>query len=279
MIEYEVAGVSEAGPNREGNEDAMGWLLPEDADQRRRKGLLAALADGVGGHEAGEVASSTAVEALIKEYYSPSSHSRVEPALRHAIQVANLRVHDLAHRTPSLRSMQTTLTAIVVAGTQAFVAHVGDTRAYQWRAGVLTQLTSDHSEVADLIRMRVIPPDRLREHPARNVLTRTVGHQLILRPDFLRVDVEPGDVFLLCCDGLWAEIIEDEMTVILGSGSADEISRALVDLAIERDCADNVSAQVIRVLGASEDSAGSTGSADSARAGWLAGVFQRIGRL
>src|SRR5258708_37947913 len=112
MIEVEAAAFSDPGP-REGNEDTIGAHEPADPALRGRKGCLYALADGVGGHAAGEVASQTAVQVLVDEYYSPSNHSRVEPALRHAIQTANLRVHDAAMRNPEQRSMATTLTALV----------------------------------------------------------------------------------------------------------------------------------------------------------------------
>src|SRR5262249_42302420 len=226
-------------------------------------------AGGVGGHAGGEVASRTAVESLIAEYYSPSNHSRVEPALRHAVQTANLRVHDAAMRNPELRSMSTTLTALALAGTSAYVAHAGDSRVHHWRRSRLQLLTSDHSEAAELVRMRLAAADKLREHPRRNVLTRTLGSRLILRPDFLRQPVEPEDRFLLCCDGLWAELEDDQIAGLLGEGGAQDACAALVEAAL-REASDNVSAQVVRVVATAPDA-----DTQSGPGGWLAGIFGR----
>ncbi len=270
MIDTEAAGLSDQGPVREVNEDYLGRHEPTDAAVRRRKGLLYALADGVGGNAAGEVASSTAVQALIEEYYASSSAGRVEPALRHAIQTANLRVHDAAQRDPELRSMATTLTALALAGTHAYVAHVGDSRAYRWRAGGLTQLTADHSEAAEMVRLRLVAADKLREHPRRNVLTRAIGSRLIVRPDFLRQSVMPEDRFLLCSDGLWGEIDDREIAEALAAPPS-EACRHLLDLALGRAGLDNVSLQVVRIAAVTPEDEGGGG-----RSGWLSGIFRAV---
>ncbi len=155
-MELESSGLTDAGPYRDTNEDSIGCFAPADALALQRKGYLYVVADGLGGHNAGEVASSSAVARLGEEYFSPSNHTRIEPALRQAVQAANLRIHELATQHPEYRSMETTLSAIAIAGVQAYVAHVGDTRIYHWRAGNLTQLTSDHSEAAELVRLRIL---------------------------------------------------------------------------------------------------------------------------
>ncbi len=254
MIEVEAFGLSEQGP-RPLNEDRIGWHVPDDPLLRQRKGALFVLADGLGGHESGEVASAIAVDTLIEEYYSPSSHGRVEPALQRAVQNANLKIYDLAQRDARHRSMATTLVGLAVTDVSAYVAHVGDSRVYHWRQGVLTQLTSDHSEVAELVRLRLVRRERLRQHPARNALTRTVGSQLLLRPDFLRQPVRPEDRFLLCSDGLWAEFEEQEIAAAISDGSPAEACRALVDRALAAGADDNVSAQVVRVVALDESAA------------------------
>jgi len=186
------------------------------------------------------------------------------------MQRANLRVHDLSQRSVELRSMATTLTAVALAGSQAYIAHVGDSRAYLWRDGTLTQLTSDHSEVAELVRMRIVKPERVRDHPGRNILTRTIGSQLILRPDFQRQTVRSGDKLLLCSDGLWSDVVETEMAEILASCNPAEACRALIDRAIERECLDNVSVQVVKVVAVEMDP-----SQNAARNGWFSGIFRR----
>src|ERR1051326_7593718 len=131
MLELESGGLTEAGPHREVNEDTIGSFAPGDAVAVQRKGYLYVVADGLGGHASGEVASSSAVAKLGEEYYSPSNHTRIEPALRQALQAANMRIHELTHRNPEYRSMETTLSALVIAGPQAYIAHIGDTRVYQ----------------------------------------------------------------------------------------------------------------------------------------------------
>jgi len=271
MLELDATGLSEAGPHRETNEDTIGSFAPQDSLVLERKGYLYVVADGLGGHRAGEVASSAAVSTLGAEYYSPSNHSRVEPALKHAVQAANLRIHELTHRNPQYQSMETTLSAIVIAGAQAYVAHVGDTRVYHWRAGQLTQLTSDHSEAAELARLRVIKSERVRDHPGRSVLTRTLGSRLIPRPDYLRQAVQSGDQFVLCSDGLWSEIEDAELSELVAAHAPAEACRKLLDLALARDCHDNVSIQVIKVL----NSLAASDDAAPGRNGWLSTIFQR----
>src|SRR5579859_2329772 len=270
MLELEAGGLTDAGPHRETNEDSIGCFAPGDQLALERKGYLYVVADGLGGHNAGEVASSSAVATLGEEYYSPSNHTRIEPALRQAVQAANLRIHELTHRHPEYRSMETTLSALVVAGAQGYIAHIGDTRLYHWRAGRLHQLTSDHSEAAELVKLRILKAERVRDHPGRNVLTRTLGSRLIPRPDYLRHPVLPGDQFAMCSDGLWSEIEEIEMAQVLAEHAPARACRELIDRALARDCNDNVSIQVIRI----EAIAGGAAEAGAARNGWLSGIFQ-----
>jgi serine/threonine protein phosphatase PrpC len=267
-LELEACGLTEAGPHRETNEDSIGCFAPPDAVAHQRKGYLYVVADGLGGHAAGEVASSSAVARLGEEYFSPSNHTRIEPALRQAVQAANLRIHELVYRNPEYRSMETTLTAIALAGAQAYVAHIGDTRVYHWRDGSLSQLTSDHSEAAELVRMRILKPERVRDHPGRNTLTRTLGSRLIPRPDYLRHPVLTGDQFLMCSDGLWSEFEDDELCEVLSVHTPQAAARLLIDQALARDCQDNVSVQVIRVREVDT-------TPEPSRNGWLSSIFLR----
>src|SRR3984893_8191791 len=270
MLELEAGGLTDAGPHRATNEDSIGDFAPSDPLALQRKGYLYVVADGLCGHNAGEVASSAAVATLGEEYYSPSNHTRIEPALRQAVQAANMRIHELTHRNPEYRSMETTLSALAVAGSQAYIAHIGDTRIYHWRAGRLSQLTSDHSEAAERVRLRVLKPERVRDHPGRNVLTRTLGSRLIPRPEYLRQPVLPGDQFAMCSDGLWSEIEEVELAQVLAEHDPAQACRELVDRALARDCSDNVSIQVIRVQAISDPAHESS----AARNGWLSSIFQ-----
>jgi PPM family protein phosphatase len=270
VLQVEATGLSEAGPQRETNEDTIGAFVPDDVPGAERKGYLYVVADGLGGHQAGEVASATAVTILRDEYYSPSAHSRIEPALRQAVQAANLRVHDLAHRHAEYRSMATTLTALAMVGNCAYLAHIGDCRAYHWRESRLTLLTSDHSEAAELVRMRILKPEKVRDHPGRSTLTRTLGHALIPRPDFLRQPLVTGDRFLLCSDGVWSEVEDGEIAEAMADHSPGEACQQLMQLVIARGCPDNASLQVIRVLAATPPE-----EPGSSRMGWLSGVLGR----
>lgn len=272
MLQVDADGLSEVGPHREINEDSIGAFTPSEAPGSERRGYLYVVADGMGGHQAGEVASATAVATLRDEYFSPSAHSRIEPALRQAVQAANLRVHNLAQRNPEYRSMGTTLTSIALVRSTAYVAHVGDSRAYHWRDGRLRLLTNDHSEAAELVRMRILNPDKVRDHPGRNVLTRSIGTALISRPDFLRQPLLSGDRFVLCSDGLWSELEEHEIGEIVGSLTPTQACRELIDRVVARGCPDNASVQIMHVMAADPPE-----QAEPSRLGWLSSMLGRGG--
>jgi protein phosphatase len=268
-LELESSGLTDAGPHRETNEDSLGCFAATDALALQRKGYLYVVADGLGGHIDGEVASATAVARIGEEYLSPSNHTRIEPALRQAVQAANLRIHELSQQHPEYHAMETTLSAVAIAGAQAYVAHIGDTRICHWRAGVLTQLTSDRSEAAELVRMRILKPERAREHPGRSTLTRTLGSRLIPRPDYLRRPVQAGDRFVLCSDGLWSAVEDAEISEIVGDAPPAGACQELLGRALSRTCQHNVTVQVIRIH-AVDGTPASPG-----RNGWLSSIFQR----
>ena len=131
---------------------------------------------------------------------------------------------------------------------------------------------SDHSEAAELVRMRILKPEKVRDHPGRNTLTRTLGSRLIPRPDYLRQPVVEGDQFLLCSDGLWSEIEDAELAEVLGRHVPAEACRELVDRALDRDCSDNVSVQVIKLLTVPQS------RPEPSRNGWLSSIFQLRGQ-
>lgn len=245
MIELECAGISERG-KRPTNEDHIGSAVPVETAVRERKGALFVLADGLGGHLGGEVASEIAVRTIIDDYYGPASHGRIETALQRAVQAANLRIYQRASADSDLWKMATTLVALALTAAQAYIAHVGDSRVYHWRAGRLTLLTNDHSEAAELFRRGFVKPERLNDHPGRHALTRSLGSDLIVRPDFIRQSVADGDRFLLCSDGLWSALTEGELSGALAD--APEVAcRSLTDRALDAGSDDNVSVQIALV--------------------------------
>lgn len=247
MLKFEQADLSDQGPIRENNEDFILYHQPTDPELDIRRGCLFVVADGVGGNRAGEVASSQAAQALSKAYYG-SRASRPANALREAFKQANLHVCDLSHSNPEYRRMETTLSALVLTGNQALVGHIGDTRIYRVRDERIEQLTTDHSEVGELVRMRLISPDEARHHPRRNIITRSIGSDLFIQVDFYNYEVQPGDSFLLCSDGLWEPVEDLEIARIVSSNSADEACRQLIELSLLRESGDNMSVQVIKIL-------------------------------
>jgi protein phosphatase len=273
MIAVTAAGLTAVGRTREENEDSFVVVCPDDPLARERKGHLLAVADGLGGHAAGQVASAAAIAGLVEAYYAPTSPGRVEAALQRAIQTANLRIHEQVRRDSSLRGMQTTLSCLVLAGSAGYLGHVGDSRIYRCRDGELRQLTGDHSEAAELVRLRLARPESLAEHPRRNVLTRTLGSQLFPRPDFQRVPVQPGDAFVLCTDGLWSEVTDEEIAAIVAEEECESACRRLVDLQVGRFSLDNVTVAVVKVLAVDTEPAQN----DSWLSGFVRGLVQPRG--
>lgn len=242
---------SEAGPVRDENEDfadAFARTTPEDAWDR---GPLFVVADGMGGHAAGEVASRVAVEATLGAWKGGRA-TPAPQALRAAVRSANTAVFDAATE-PGRRGMGTTIVAATVAGREAVIGHVGDSRAYVVRKGDCIQLTADHSRVGEMLRMKLLTPEEAAAHPARSQLTRSLGADVGVQVDLTRERVERGDVLLLCTDGLWEVVARTEMAESApevdqrGSRLASSAADKLVELALKRGARDNVTALVVLV--------------------------------
>jgi protein phosphatase len=241
---------SEPGDVRPHNEDYGGAFAPTIPDDAWDRGPLFVVADGLGGHAAGEVASRTAVEAVLGSWSNgapPAPHQ----ALRAAARGANLAVYDAALER-GRHGMATTLTALTLGGREAIVAHIGDSRCYLARGEVCTQLTSDHSRVGEMLRLGLLTPDQAASHPARSMLTRTVGTEPMVQVDLVRQPTEAGDTFILCSDGLWDTVARHEMAAIAGAIGASvptvvEAADQLVELALEREAPDNVTVLVVRL--------------------------------
>ena len=238
--------LSHVGLVRDENQDTLRAYLPEDPLIGETHGSLLAIADGMGGYARGGVASATAIETFFAAFYGDQLGNRLQ-ALRRATDQANLAVHQACFRL-NAGQMGTTLTAANIAGDRLYLAHVGDTRAYLVRDGRARCLTNDHSVVGELVRMRVISPDKVRTHQQRSVLNRSLGLNLFVQPDLSHVALQAGDVIVLCSDGLWAFVEDDEFAdLATRSLDAEEISRRLIDLALQRQTDDNASVVVARV--------------------------------
>jgi protein phosphatase len=250
------AGVSDVGRKRRSNEDSY-----TTSDDLR----LYVVADGMGGHAAGEVASRLAVESIERHIAAaqpdlpptvPSETSTLAledpslpvPARRvlNAIRLANQEIVRSVRRDQSMRGMGTTVVLAYIQGKRAYIGSVGDSRAYLVRDGEIRQLTDDHTFVNEQVRAGTLTAQEARRHPARNILTRAVGSQEDIEADVIQEDLKPGDQILLCSDGL-TTMVEDEdiLDTLRGAGDPETGCKSLVDLANQRGGDDNITAVLI----------------------------------
>jgi serine/threonine protein phosphatase PrpC len=230
----EQAGRTDVGRQRTANEDSLMVSPP-----------MFAVADGMGGAKAGEVASAVAVEAVEN---ARESNEPAEAQLASIVRDANRRIYDLAVSDESRRGMGTTLTLAKVHGDEVSLAHVGDSRAYRMRDGELSQLTRDHSLVAELERTGQITAEAAERHPQRSIITRALGPEPDVEVDTYTLAGREGDLFLICSDGLTSMISDDEVTSILrSSGSLAEAADALVLAANQSGGKDNITVILFRL--------------------------------
>ncbi|MGD0949504.1 MAG: PP2C family serine/threonine-protein phosphatase [Candidatus Binatia bacterium] len=241
MSDIDSFQLTDIGCVREQNEDAVGLWPHED-------GILFAVADGLGGHNAGEVASALALDVLAREMERAPGQWSVVKRLRRAVQEANLTIYQKGITVPELSRMGSTLTATAVVGGTLTTAHIGDCRLYLLRKGDFTQLTKDHTWVWEQVQYGILSPEQARIHPRRNVLTRCLGHNLIVSIDTLRLDLQPGDVLLQCSDGIHALLPEPEIAAIVRGAEPERACRALIERGRDAGGEDNLSVQIAAVL-------------------------------
>ncbi|MCE5258628.1 MAG: protein phosphatase 2C domain-containing protein [Chloroflexi bacterium] len=211
-----------------------------------RLGRLYALADGMGGYEDGEIAARIAVDSLFQTYYDDSFMGAGSGRLRQAFECANLAVYQ-AREARGMR-MGTTLTALLVIGHKLTIGHIGDCRAYLVRGGSVRCLTNDHTPVGEMVRYGVLTPDKVRGHVQRSLLNRCLGLELFARPDISQADLHDADWLVLCSDGVWSVIEDDEFAGLCSGGIAPaELSEHLIACAGERGSDDNMSVLALRV--------------------------------
>jgi len=228
-----AAGLSDVGLRRQSNEDC--YALDRDLG-------LFLVADGMGGHSAGQVASELAAEAAVRVVRTLEGASAgLAEKLRYAVAGANREIYTAAESRPELAGMGTTLVALLSDGDRVALAHVGDSRAYLLRQDRIRQLTDDHSLVAEMVRRREIPESAAREHPHRHVLTRALGVRRAVEPDLAELTPAPGDTFVLCSDGLTGHVRDEEIAEFVRSDpDPDAVCRKLVAEANARGGEDNV---------------------------------------
>ena len=232
-----ATAVTDTGRRRLRNEDAFVFEPP-----------LFAIADGMGGAQAGELASRLAA-AAIEEAGAAAGDAEAVAA---AVRAANARIFERSLTDPAVAGMGTTATVALVdehAGTLT-IAHVGDSRGYRYRGGVLEQLTTDHSLVAELVRSGVLTPEEAERHPQRSAITRAVGTERAIDADVFTMLVEPGDLFLLCSDGLTDMLSKNEIaeTIIAAERDPDAAARALVAAANAHGGEDNITVVLFELV-------------------------------
>jgi serine/threonine protein phosphatase PrpC len=250
-MQVKAYGLTHVGRQRQHNEDS--YLVADEAG-------LYCVADGMGGHAAGEIASRIAVDSIsefilhTKEDDGTWPHAydehfkRSTNRLMAALKMANTRVLEAMKKDARLRGMGTTVVACMADEDTMSVAHVGDSRAYLIRAGALSRLTNDHSWVFEQVQAGMLTPEEAEKHPLRNVITRALGGALQVTPDASEVASQVGDVYLLCSDGLTGMVPENEILRVV-SENAEELETAcqiLIDTANERGGLDNVTAILVR---------------------------------
>ena len=246
-MDLEFAQISDLGRVRTGNEDCLGSFQPDIPERVRSHGWLFAVADGVGGHDCGEVASHLAIETVVAGFREATPGESHSTLLNRLVQTANTKVVDAGHDAHV--NMATTIVACALRYDRATVAHVGDSRCYLIRRGQAVQLTRDHTVASEQFRLGVLSASEAERAETRHILSRSLGPELMIKVDVEEHQVFAGDVLLLCSDGLHGSVNGSDMAAIVGGPSADLKAGAqrLVDLANQRDGSDNISAQIIRI--------------------------------
>jgi len=271
---FESAGLTHVGRVRDNNEDAY-LVMPEHN--------LYVVADGMGGHACGEVASGYTIESL-RLFFSDeriteqvrAAHTRAVAnlpresrevsyhalRLRKAVESANLSVFRLAQQHESLRDMGTTIVATYFVGNRCYISHVGDSRVYRIRSRKIQQVTEDHSLVNEYLRMNILRPEDVAAFPYHNVIVRALGLHERVAVDLTFTATRHGDVYLLCSDGLTDLVSDDEICDLVSSAhSMDEAGQALVDRANELGGHDNSTVVLVRVVASAPDGNNGAGKA------------------
>ncbi len=250
-MRIEVAGHTHVGMKRNHNEDAF-LLMPEEN--------LFCVADGMGGHSSGEIASKIAIEEISEffrmtakdhdatwPYKMDKTRNYDENRLATGIKLANIRIYERASTEQRFKGMGTTIVSLYFASNLAYVAHVGDSRVYFWRDGTLKQLTEDHSLLNDYLKAKKLTQEEIEAFPHKNVIVRALGMKDTVQVDVTRIDPKEGDVFLLCSDGLSGMVPDTQIQEVLRSAKElDKACTQLIDMANAAGGNDNVTCVLAR---------------------------------
>jgi serine/threonine protein phosphatase PrpC len=240
------AAKTDMGQVRENNEDKFDFYEPEAPAVLAHRGSFYAVADGIGGALAGQIASEMMLKNVIAGYYD-SPAPDLQSAMHESIVQTNDRIYHLAQMIPERSGMGTTLVGAIFIEDRVIIAQVGDSRAYLLRDGQILQITRDHSWVEEQVRAGLMRRDEAEMSPFRNVITRSIGAAPNVAPDFYEERVVPGDIWVLCSDGLTGHVQEEEILFVAGQQAPSEAARQLIELANSRGGRDNITVFVIAV--------------------------------
>lgn len=236
---------TDVGRVRENNEDKFEFYLSETDEDLASRGHIFVVCDGMGGHEAGQIASEQSCKRFIQTYLQ---HPSVDPsvATRDAVLAANRAVQDVARANPKWSGMGCTLTAMLLVQNKVVFGHVGDSRAYRLREGELVQLTNDHTYIEEAIKSGLLTREQAENHPYKHMVTRAIGIEGMLDVDVITEEVQAGDIYLLCSDGLTNHVGDHEIPPFL----VEPPSKACWDLiqaAMDDGGSDNTTVVIVRV--------------------------------
>lgn len=248
-MNYQVTSSIKTDPGccRETNEDSVIYVVPSNQKLLDSKGLLAVVADGMGGHQAGEIASHTATEIIRRVYYESDKEPQL--ALTEAFQQANSEIYTAASQKTNLNGMGTTCTALVFHNQEALIAHVGDSRLYLIRSNQIYLMTEDHSEVRELVRRGIIRQQQAKNHPDKNVILRALGTKPTVEISFWSnpFPICLGDKFLICSDGLYELVSDEEIKQDVISLDIQTACSNLVEKAKQRGGYDNITVAIFSI--------------------------------
>lgn len=236
---------TDMGRVRENNEDKHEFFVPVDDQELAAKGRIFVVCDGMGGAEAGQLASELTCKTFIDVYRSHLGDT--EAAIRGAIHAANRYTHEVQLMDPKKRGMGTTLSALVLAQDKAFVGQVGDSRVYRLREGSVEQLTTDHTWVEETVRAGVMSREDAEASQYRHVITRAIGPEADVEPDVFQFEIHADDVFMICSDGVTNHVNDSEIGRILSENSPSEAAWKIVGAALVGGGTDNATCIVVKV--------------------------------
>src|SRR5438270_3946577 len=244
----ETASLTDVGLQRENNEDSLLYWEPDTDQEFRRKGRLAIVADGMGGYEGGQEASRIAVE-TVRHLYDRDFAGDAQAALLNAFLAAHDSIQRYAFEHPQFYGMGTTCTALAIVDRQLYFAHVGDSRLYLVRGESTSKLTRDHSYVGRLVESGIVRSEDAESHPQRHILTAALGSGRDILPHVPEqpIALEENDVLILCTDGLWSLVTDQDLLRGAQTQSLSDACMKLVRMALERGGPDNITLQVLRV--------------------------------